>query len=167
MIEVGQTLPVVTLYEYQEIESEGCSVGPNAIDVAKAAAGKTLVVFALPGAFTPTCSAQHLPGYINQIDALRAAGADEVWCVSVNDAFVMHAWGKSAGANGKIRMMADGSAELAKALGLTLDLTARGMGLRAQRFAMVVKDGVVTDLQVEAPGKFEVSAAGAMLARLA
>ncbi len=166
MIEVGQALPEATLYEYIEIESEGCSIGPNAVDVTKAAAGKTVVIFALPGAFTPTCSAQHLPGYISKIDALRAAGADEVWCMSVNDAFVMHAWGKGAGAAGKVRMMADGSGEMAKALGLTLDLTARGMGVRSQRFAMIVKDGVVTDLQVEAPGKFEVSAAEFMLARL-
>lgn len=167
MIELGQTVPAATLYEYRETESEGCSIGPNAVDVVKALADKTVVVFALPGAFTPTCSAQHLPGYIAQFDALRAAGADEVWCVSVNDAFVMHAWGKAAGATGKVRMMADGSAELAKALGLTLDLTARGMGLRSQRFALVAKSGIVDDLQVEAPGKFEVSVAEFMLARLA
>jgi glutaredoxin/glutathione-dependent peroxiredoxin len=166
MIEVGQALPEATLYEYIEIESESCSIGPNPVDVTKAAAGKTVIIFALPGAFTPTCSAQHLPGYISKIDALRAAGADEIWCLSVNDAFVMHAWGKSAGSDGKVRMMADGSAQLAKALGLTLDLTARGMGLRSQRFAMIVRDGVVADLQIEAPGKFEVSAAEYMLARL-
>lgn len=166
MIEVGQKLPATTLYEYHEVESEGCSIGPNAVDGAAAAAGKTVLLFALPGAFTPTCSAQHLPGYIAHRDALGAKGVDEVWCVSVNDAFVMHAWGKSAGAGAKVRMLADGSADLAKALGLTLDLTARGMGLRSQRFAMLIKDGVVTDLQVEAPGKFEVSKAEHMLNRL-
>lgn len=166
MIEVGQKLPSTTLYEYHEVESEGCSIGPNAVDGAKAASGKTVLLFALPGAFTPTCSAQHLPGYIAQLDALKAKGVDEVWCVSVNDAFVMHAWGKSAGADGKVRMLADGSADLAKALGLTLDLTARGMGLRSARFAMLLKDGVVADLQVEAPGKFEVSKAEFMLSRI-
>jgi peroxiredoxin len=166
MIEVGQRLPATTLYEYQEVESEGCSIGPNALNSAEAAAGKTVLLFALPGAFTPTCSAQHLPGYIAQLDALRDKGVDEVWCVSVNDAFVMHAWGKSAGANGKVRMLADGSADFAKALGLTLDLGQRGMGLRSQRFAMLIKDGVVADLQVEAAGKFEVSKAEFMLARL-
>lgn len=166
MIEVGQRLPATTLYEYIEVETEGCSIGPNPVDGAKAAAGKTVLLFALPGAFTPTCSAQHLPGYIAQLDALKAKGVDEVWCVSVNDAFVMHAWGKAAGASGKVRMLADGSADLAKALGLTLDLTARGMGLRSARFAMLLKDGVVSDLQVEAPGKFEVSKAEHMLARV-
>jgi len=166
MIEVGHRLPATTLYEYVEIATEGCAVGPNPIDASKEAAGKTVLLFALPGAFTPTCSAQHLPGYIAQWDALKAKGVDEIWCVSVNDAFVMHAWGKSAGADDKVRMLADGSAELAKALGLTLDLTARGMGLRSARFAMVVRDGVVSDLQLEAPGKFEVSRAENMLARL-
>lgn len=166
MIEVGQRLPSTTLFEYIEVATEGCSVGPNAVDAAKASAGKTIVLFALPGAFTPTCSAQHLPGYLAQQATLSAKGVDEIWCVSVNDAFVMHAWGKSAGVEGKVRMLADGSADLAKALGLTLDLTARGMGVRSQRFAMIIKDGVVADLQVEQPGKFEVSSAENMLARL-
>lgn len=166
MIEVGQRLPAATLYEYIEVPSEGCSLGPNPLNSAEAAAGKTVILFALPGAFTPTCSAQHLPGYLAQHDALKARGVDEIWCVSVNDAFVMHAWGQSAGVGTQVRMLADGSAELAKALGLTLDLTAKGMGLRSARFAMTVKDGVVTDLQVEQPGKFEVSKAENMLARL-
>lgn len=166
MIEVGQPLPQVTLYEYREVESEGCSIGPNPVNTAQAAAGKTILLFALPGAFTPTCSAQHLPGYVQQAEALRAKGIDEVWCVSVNDAFVMHAWGKSSQVGAAVRMLADGSADLAKALGLTLDLTTKGMGVRSQRFAMLIKDGNVADLQVEAPGKFEVSKAEAMLARL-
>lgn len=166
MIEIGQKLPAVTLYEYHEVESEGCSIGPNAVNSAEAAAGKTVLLFALPGAFTPTCSAQHLPGYLAQQEALAAKGVDEIWCVSVNDAFVMHAWGKAQGVAGKLRMLADGSGDLAKALGLTLDLTARGMGVRSQRFAMLVKDGVVADLQVEAAGKFEVSKAEFMLSRL-
>jgi peroxiredoxin len=166
MIEVGQKLPATTLYEFHEVESEGCSIGPNAVNAAAAAASKTVLLFALPGAFTPTCSAQHLPGYLANLEALKAKGVDEVWCVSVNDAFVMHAWGKAAGVDGKLRMLADGSADLAKALGLTLDLTAKGMGLRSQRFAMLIKDGVVADLQVEAAGKFEVSKAEFMLGRL-
>lgn len=166
MITVGQALPQVTLYEYREVESDGCSIGPNPVDVIKASAGKTVLLFALPGAFTPTCSAQHLPGYVKQADALRAKGVDEIWCASVNDAFVMHAWGKSANVGGAVRMLADGSADLAKALGLTLDLNAKGMGLRSQRFALLIKDGKVTDVQVEAPGKFEVSSAENMLARL-
>ena len=166
MIEVGQPLPKVTLYEYREVESEGCSIGPNAVDTAQASAGKTVLLFALPGAFTPTCSAQHLPGYVRHAEALRAKGVDEIWCVSVNDAFVMHAWGKSLNVGGAVRMLADGSADLAKALGLTLDLTAKGMGLRSQRFAMLIKNGAVTDLQVEGPGQFELSRAEAMLARI-
>lgn len=166
MIEVGQKLPKTTLYEYHEVESEGCSIGPNAVDTQAATAGKTVLLFALPGAFTPTCSAQHLPGYIKQAAALKGKGVDEIWCMSVNDAFVMHAWGKSAGVSGTVRMMADGSADLAKALGLTLDLNAKGMGLRSQRFALVIKDGVVKDLQIEAPGKFEVSSAEFMLGRV-
>ena len=165
MIEVGQPLPSTTLYEYHEVESEGCSIGPNAVNSVVAAAGKNVLLFALPGAFTPTCSAQHLPGYLAHFDALKAKGVDEIWCVSVNDAFVMHAWGKAQGVAGKVRMLADGSADFAKALGLTLDLTAKGMGLRSQRFAMLVKNGVVADLQVEAAGKFEVSKAEFMLAR--
>lgn len=166
MIEVGQRLPATTLYEFIEVETEGCSIGPNPVNTAQAAAGKTVLMFALPGAFTPTCSAQHLPGYLAHLDAFKDKGVDEIWCVSVNDAFVMHAWGKTAGVSGKIRMLADGSADLAKALGLTLDLTAKGMGLRSARFAMLIKDGVVSDLQVEAPGKFEVSKAENMLASL-
>jgi len=166
MITVGQALPQVTLYEYHETESEGCPIGPSPVELSKAAAGKTVVVFALPGAFTPTCSAQHLPGYIRLAEAFRAKGVDEIWCTSVNDAFVMHAWGKSSTVGGAVRMLADGSADFAKALGLTLDLTAKGMGLRSQRFALVIKDGTVADVQVEAPGKFEVSSAENMLARL-
>lgn len=166
MIEIGQRLPSATLYEYIEVASDGCSVGPVAVDSALAAAGKTVLFFALPGAFTPTCSAQHLPGYIAQADALRAKGVDEIWCVSVNDAYVMHAWGRAACTDGRVRMLADGSAELVKKLGLTLDLTAKGMGLRAARFAMAIKDGVISDLQIESPGKFELSKAEAMLLRL-
>ncbi len=165
MIEVGHTLPSVTLMEYVEVEGNGCSIGPNAVDVKAASAGKTIAVFALPGAFTPTCSAKHVPGYIEQHAALRAAGVDEIWCVSVNDAFVMGAWARELGTAGKVRMLGDGSADFAKATGLTLDLTARGMGLRSNRYSMLVKNGVVKSLNVEGPGKFEVSDAGTLLAQ--
>jgi peroxiredoxin len=166
MIRVGDTLPDVTLMEYVEAPAEGCSVGPNPVPVRAAAAGKTIALFAVPGAFTPTCSAQHLPGYIARADELRAAGVDEIWCVSVNDAFVMHAWGREQGAaRGKIRMLADGSAQFAQATGLTLDLTAAGLGLRSARYSMLVQDGVVKTLNVEAPGKFEVSDADTLLAQ--
>jgi glutaredoxin/glutathione-dependent peroxiredoxin len=165
MLKVGERLPAATLQEYSEIEGEGCSVGPNPVDVAKAAAGKTIAIFALPGAFTPTCSAKHVPGYIDNHAALEAAGVDEIWCVSVNDAYVMGAWARELKSQGKVRMLADGSADFARASGLTLDLTARGMGLRSGRYSMLVKDGVVKTLNVEAPGKFEVSDAATMLAQ--
>ncbi len=165
MIKVGDTLPSATLMEYSDVEGEGCSIGPNAVDVAKASAGKTIALFALPGAFTPTCSAKHVPGYVEHYDALKAAGVDEIWCVSVNDAFVMGAWAREQKSVGKVRMLGDGSADFTKATGLTLDLTARGMGLRSNRYSMLVKDGKVVTLNVEAPGKFEVSDANTMLAQ--
>ncbi len=165
MLKVGDKLPAATLLEFIEVEGNGCSLGPNSFDVAKATAGKKIAIFALPGAYTPTCSAQHVPGYVQQADALKAAGVDEIWCVSVNDAFVMGAWGRDQKTRGLVRMMADGSADFAKATGLTLDLTARGMGLRSQRYSMLVVDGVVKTLNVEAPGKFEVSDATTMLAQ--
>lgn len=164
MIKVGDTIPHAILMEYSEVEGEGCSIGPNAVDVTKATAGKTIVLFALPGAFTPTCSAKHVPGYVENHAAFQAAGVDEIWCVSVNDAFVMGAWARDQHTQGKVRMLADGSADFAKATGLTLDLTARGMGLRSNRYAMIVKDGKVTALNVEGPGKFEVSDADTLLA---
>ena len=163
MLKVGDKLPAGTLQEFIEVEGEGCSLGPNAFDIAQATAGKTVAIFALPGAYTPTCSAQHLPGYLALADALKAAGVDEVWCVSVNDAFVMGAWGRDQHTAGKVRMMADGSADFTRATGLTLDLTTRGMGLRSNRYSMLVVDGVVKTLNVEGPGKFEVSDAGTML----
>ena len=165
MLKVGDSLPAVTLQEYIEVEGNGCTLGPNSFDVAKEAAGKRLAVFALPGAFTPTCSAQHVPGFVARADELRAAGIDEIWCISVNDAFVMGAWGREQKTAGKVRMMADGSAEFTKATGLTFDLSARGLGLRSQRYSMLVEDGVVKALNVEAPGKFEVSGADTLLAQ--
>ena len=163
MIKVGEKLPAGTLKEFVEVEGDGCSIGPNAFDIDKATAGKTIALFALPGAYTPTCSAKHVPGYVEQADALKAAGVDEIWCVSVNDAFVMGAWGRDQKTGGKVRMMADGSADFTKATGLTLDLSASGMGLRSQRYSMLVVDGVVKTLNIEAPGKFEVSDAATML----
>ena len=165
MIQVGDTLPAVTLMEYHEVEGGGCSVGPNPVDVAKAAAGKTIALFALPGAFTPTCSAKHVPGYVEKFGELKAAGVDEIWCLSVNDAFVMGAWARDQQTGDKVRMLADGDAAFAKAVGLTLDLTGKGLGLRSNRYSMLVKDGKVVTLNVEGPGKFEVSDAGTLLAQ--
>ena len=147
------------------MEGEGCSIGPNAVDVAKATAGKTIALFALPGAFTPTCSAQHVPGYVEKFDAFKAAGVDEIWCISVNDAFVMGAWARDQKTAGKVRMLGDGSAAFAQATGLTLDLTSRGMGVRSNRYSMLVKDGKVVALNIEGPGKFEVSDAATLLAQ--
>jgi glutaredoxin/glutathione-dependent peroxiredoxin len=150
MIQVGDTLPHTTLMEYSEVEGEGCSIGPNPVDVAKASAGKTIALFALPGAFTPTCSAKHVPGYVENFDAFKAA-------------FVMGAWARDQKVGSKVRMLADGSADFAKATGLTLDLTERGMGLRSNRYSMLIKDGKVAQLNNEGPGKFEVSDAATLL----
>jgi peroxiredoxin len=162
-IKVGDRLPDGQLQEFIEVETAGCPLGPNTFKVADLVKGKKIVIFGLPGAYTPTCSAQHVPGYVRHYDALRSKGIDEVWCMSVNDAFVMGAWGRDQQATGKVRMMADGSADYTKKLGLELDLTARGMGVRCQRFSMMVDDGVVKKLNIEAPGKFEVSDAETML----
>ena len=163
MIKVGDKLPDGSLTEFVEIEGNGCAIGPNSFDIAKETAGKTIALFALPGAYTPTCSAKHVPGYVQHADALKAAGVDDIWCVSVNDAFVMGAWGREQHTGGKVRMMADGSADFTKATGLTLDLSSRGMGLRSNRYSMLVVDGVVKTLNVEGPGKFEVSDAQTLL----
>jgi peroxiredoxin len=165
-IKIGDRLPEATLTEFVEVEGNGCAVGPNAFKVSDLVKGKTIAIFGLPGAFTPTCSAKHVPGYVQHHDALKAKGVDEIWCVSVNDAFVMGAWGRDQQSGGKVRMMADGSAEFAKATGLVLDLTARGMGVRSDRYSMLVVDGVVKQLNREAPGKFEVSDAATLLGQL-
>lgn len=167
MLKAGDAIPSATLYEFIEPDGAGCAVGPAPIQVGEAAAGKTLAIFALPGAFTPTCSAQHVPGYLAGFEALRAAGVDEIWCISVNDAFVMGAWARDQDTAGKVRMLADGSADFTKATGLTLDLGARGMGLRSQRYSMLVIDGKVATLNIEAPGKFEVSDAATLLTQAA
>ena len=162
-IKVGERVPDATLTEFIDTETEGCTLGPNAFQVSNLVKGKKILMFALPGAFTPTCSAKHVPGYIEHFDAIKAKGVDEIWCVAVNDAFVMGAWGRDQKVAGKIRMMADGSAQWTKALGMEFDLTARGMGIRSQRYAALLDDGVVKVLHLEEPGKFEVSDAASML----
>ncbi|MCY7388996.1 MAG: peroxiredoxin [Burkholderiales bacterium] len=163
MIKVGDTLPNGSLSEFIAVETAGCSIGPNSVNVSDLVKGKKIAVFGLPGAFTPTCSAKHVPGYVANYDALKAKGVDEIWCVSVNDAFVMGAWAKDQHTDGKVRMLGDGSGTWTKALGLEFDLTSKGMGVRMQRFSMLVVDGVVKTLNLEGPGKFEVSNAETML----
>lgn len=165
MIKIGDTLPDGTLAEFIAVETAGCTLGPNSFSVSEITKGKKIAVFGLPGAFTPTCSAKHVPGYVANYDALKAKGVDEIWCVAVNDAFVMGAWAKEQHTDGKVRMFGDGSAAWTKALGLELDLTARGMGVRMQRFSMLVVDGVVKSFNLDAGGKFEVSNAETMLAQ--
>lgn len=165
-IKAGDRLPDGQLQEYIEVETAGCSIGPNTFNVADLVKGKKIVIFGLPGAYTPTCSAKHVPGYLQRYDALKKKGVDEIWCLSVNDAFVMGAWARDQHTGDKIRMLGDGSADYAKALGLELDLNAKGMGMRCQRFSMLVDDGVVKTLNIEAPGKFEVSDAQTMLRQL-
>lgn len=165
MIKIGDTLPATTLMEYAEAEGGGCSIGPNPVDVLQASAGKTIALFAVPGAFTPTCSAQHLPGFIEKAAQFKAAGVDEIWCLSVNDAFVMGAWARDQKTAGTVRMLADGDAVFTQATGLTLDLNGKGLGLRSNRYSMLVKDGKVTQLNVEAGGTLEVSDAATLLAQ--
>lgn len=167
MISVGDKLPAGTLFESVGYDDgKNCPMPPQPVDMAALTAGKKVVIFGLPGAFTPTCSGSHVPGYLKNLDALKAKGVNEVICMAVNDGFVMGAWGRSQGTDGKIRMLADGSAAFTKALGLELDLTARGMGVRCDRFAMIVDNGVVKHIAKEQPGKLDVSSAEAMLAVL-
>ena len=157
-IAVGDRIPEATLYKMGDD-------GPEAVTTERIFSGRKVVLFALPGAFTPTCSAAHLPGYVVRADEILDKGVDAIVCLSVNDAFVMDAWGRQQNA-GKITMAADGSADLTRAMGLELDLTERGFGMRSDRYAMIVDDGVVTMLNREAPGKFEVSDADTILAAL-
>ena len=159
MIKIGDTIPLMKL-------SAATSKGPHEVSTDEVFAGKKVVLFAVPGAFTPTCSARHMPGFLQNLDSLRAKGVDTVACIAVNDVFVMDAWAKELGIDGQITMLADGSGAFAKALGLELDLTARGLGIRSQRYAMVVENGRVTHLAVEPPGGFEVSKAESVLAVL-
>ena len=158
-IQVGDTIPSVKLMQ-------ATAEGPKEVSTDELFKGKTVVLFGVPGAFTPTCSAKHLPGFVTHAEALKAKGVDVIACVSVNDAFVMGAWGKDQGITDQVALLADGSAVATKAMGLEFDLTARGLGLRCQRFVLVAKNGVVTHIAVEAPGAFEVSKAEAVLAAL-
>ncbi|OYQ26495.1 peroxiredoxin [Sandarakinorhabdus cyanobacteriorum] len=159
-INVGDKVPAMTLIK-------ATADGPAPLSTADLFNGRTVALFSVPGAFTPTCSARHLPGYVDNAEALAAKGVDEIVCVSVNDAFVMAAWGKSAGVDGKVTMIADGNGDFSKALGLTFDGSNFGMGLRGQRFSMIVKDGTVTGLNIEPPGAFGVSSAEHLLGQLA
>lgn len=165
-IKIGDTLPEGKLQEYIEVETAGCSIGPNTFSVQDLVRGKKIAIFGVPGAFTPTCSAKHVPGYVELGGALRSKGVDEIWCFAVNDAFVMGAWGRDQKVAGKIRMMADGSGSYTRALGLEQDLNKGGLGMRCLRFSMLVDDGVVKKLNIEAPGKFEVSDARTLLNQL-
>ena len=162
-IKVGDRLPEGTVWEFIEEETPGCTIGPNAFKVEQQVRGKRIAVFGLPGAFTPTCSAKHLPGFVALADKFKQKKVDEIWCLSVNDAFVMGAWGKEQGAKGKVRMIADGSGTYTKALGLELDLIERGLGVRSRRYSMLVVDGVVKSLNLEDGGNFEVSSAEKLL----
>lgn len=164
-IKIGDSIPDATLYESTQF-GDFCPLSPEKVSVAAATKGKRVVIFGLPGAYTPTCSAKHVPGYVENADALRAKGVDEIWCISVNDGFVMAAWGREEKALGKVRFLGDGSAELAKKLGLELDLTGAGMGMRMQRFSLFVDNGIVKQVNVEGPGKFEVSNAETMLGQV-
>ncbi|MBC7404395.1 MAG: peroxiredoxin [Cytophaga sp.] len=166
-IKIGDNLPEGSLAEFVEVEAEGCSLGPNTFIVSDLTKGKTIAIFGLPGAFTPTCSEKHVPGYVANAGVLKAKGVDEIWCISVNDAFVMGAWGREQKSTGIVRMMADGNAAFCKALGLDADFSKFGMGTRSQRYSMVVVDGVVTQLNVEQGGGFDVSNAETMLGQLA
>ena len=165
MIKIGDRIPDATVTESTEF-GEACPITPQTVSVAAATARKRIVIFGLPGAYTPTCSAKHVPGYVMHLADLKAKNVDEVWCVSLNDGYVMAAWGREQNAIGKVRMLGDGNGELAKKLGLEVDLSKAGLGLRMQRFSMLVDDGAVKQLNVEAAGKFEVSDAGTMLRQL-
>jgi peroxiredoxin len=163
MIKPGDTLPDATLTESLEF-GDACPLPPQPVKVAETVKGKKIVIFGLPGAYTPTCSAKHVPGYVQNLAALKAKGVDEVWCVSVNDGFVMAAWGKEQGALGKVRMLGDGGGDFAKKLGLDTEIP--GMGVRLKRCSLLVDDGVVKQVNVEPPKEFGVSGAEHMLTQL-
>jgi len=165
-IKAGDKLPSGELSEYIEEETPGCVIGPNKFKLDDLTRGKKVVLFGLPGAFTPTCSAKHVPSYVQNLERLKAKGVAEVICMAVNDAFVMGAWARDQKTGGKIRMMGDGSADFTKALGLEVDLSARGLGIRCQRFSMLVDNGTVKVLNIEKPGQYEVSDAETMLRQM-
>ena len=165
-IKIGDKVPDGSLAEFIEVESAGCSLGPNTFKVADLTKGKKIAIFGLPGAFTPTCSAKHVPGYVNHAADLQAKGVDEIWCISVNDAFVMGAWGRDQKVAGAVRMMADGNADFTKALGLEADFSKNGMGMRSKRYSALIDDGVITQLNVEEIGKFDVSNVETLLTQL-
>lgn len=165
-IQIGERLPDGELREFIDVETEGCALGPNKFHVADLVRGKTVAIFAVPGAYTPTCSAKHVPGFIAHAPAFKEKGVDEIWCIAVNDPFVMGAWCREQRAAGIVRMLSDGNGEFTKALGLDADFSKAGMGLRSQRYSMLVEDGVVRQLNVEQAGKFEVSDADTLLKQL-
>jgi peroxiredoxin len=165
MIQIGSPLPDATLWETTEF-GEACPMGPSPVKVAAAAKGRRIVIFGLPGAYTETCSTSHLPGYVDRAEAFKALGIDEIWCVSVNDGYVMAAWGREHAAIGTVRMLGDGSGELTRKLGLEEDLSQWGMGLRSLRYSMLVEDGIVKRLNLEKNGRFEVSDVETLLAQL-
>lgn len=166
MIKVGDRLPEGTLHQLTVEYTQGCPTGPEAYKVSDLTKGKRIVIFAVPGAFTRTCSGKHLPGYVELADKLKAKKVDEIWCLSVNDGMVMAAWGKDHKVGNKVRMMGDGTAAFTKAMGVETDLTERGFGVRSQRYSMLVDDGVVKSFNLEKPGQFEVSSAEKMLEQL-
>lgn len=165
-IKVGDQLPDARLAEYVNVATEGCAIGPSKVMIPDAVKGKKIAIFAVPGAFTPTCSEQHAPGYIQAADQFKAKGVDEIWCVAVNDPFVMGAWARDQKAEGKVRFIADGSGTFTKALGLEFDLTKGGLGVRSQRYSMLVEDGVVKVLNVEDSGHLETSTAEKLLSQI-
>ncbi|HEY3594391.1 MAG TPA: peroxiredoxin [Polyangiaceae bacterium] len=163
MIKIGDKIPDATLTESTEF-GEACPIAPAKLSVAESLSGKRVIIFGLPGAYTPTCSAKHVPGYLENFDAFRRKGIDEVWCVSVNDGYVMAAWGREQECIGKIRMLGDGAIEFTRKLGLEVDLPT--MGVRMRRFSLLADNGVVRQFNLEGPGKFEVSDAETMLKQL-
>ena len=165
-ITIGDRLPEARLAEYIDTETPGCTLGPNNFQVSDLVKGKKIAIFGVPAAFSPTCSDEHLPGFIKLAAQFKAKGVDEIWCIAVNDAFVMGAWGRAQKATGVVRMMADGSAAFTKAIGLELDLSKAGLGVRSLRYSMLIEDGVVKQLNAEKGVKLEVSSAEQLLAQL-
>lgn len=165
-IKVGDHIPEGTLGEFIETATESCAVGPNSFKVSELTKGKKIAVFAVPGAFTPTCSEKHLPGFLEASAQFKAKGIDEIWCVSVNDPFVMGAWGRERGVKGRVRMLADGSGTWTRALGVELDLNDHGLGVRSRRYSALIDNGVVKALNLEKATGLEVSDAAHLLKQI-